>query len=137
MTKNEKFFLYLGLCLCFLTGMGMLVLKSFFQVADEFGQQEHWLMSDFKMLHYIFSPLLIVSFGVLWQGHILKGIRNKKRRKRLSGFFILLAMIVLVLTGQMMLSLVSQDVSYWVGWIHLVTGVLIFAGILKHAFKKY
>ncbi len=137
MSQNEKRFLYLGLGLCFLTGMGMFLVENFFEVMDEFGQQEHWLMDDFKMLHYIFSPLLVVSFGVLWQGHILKGIRNKKRGKRLSGLFILSTMVVLVLTGQTMLFLVNHDISYWVGWIHLVTGVLIFVGILKHAFKKY
>lgn len=136
MSQGEKKFLYLAVFLCFSTGLCMFVLKNFFEVIGEFGYQEHWLLDDVKMFHYIFTPFLVVSFGLLWQGHISKGVKNKKRAKRNSGLFILTIMILLVFTGQAMLWLMNTDVRNGVGWIHAAAGLLITIGILRHSLKK-
>lgn len=136
MTVQQKRFLYFSVLTCFLTGLGIFVLEQFFEVVGDFGFEEHWLLDDFKSFHYIFTPFLIVSFGLLWQGHISKGFYNKRRPKRASGLLILLTMIVLVFTGQMLLSLVSTGLRDWVGWVHSGAGLLICLGMLRHAFSR-
>lgn len=136
MTLREKQFLYFAIIACFLTGSGMFVLKNFFETIGEFGFEEHWAIGYFKNIHYAMTPFLVVSFGLLWQGHISKGVKNKKRKKRYSGLFILFVMVLLVFSGQLMLSVIETGIRNWVGWVHSAAGLLITIGIFRHAFKS-
>ncbi len=136
MTKKEKLFLNGSLALCFLTGLFIFLLKNFFETSGEFGFEEHWLLDDVKIFHYIFTPSLVVSFGLLWQGHIKKGVKTRARAKRRSGLFILGVMLLLVFTGQSLLFLVQEEARTWTGWVHSVAGLLIFLGVVRHSRRK-
>jgi hypothetical protein len=133
MKLSQKRVLFVSTVLASLTGLFIFVLKTFFETQGDFGFEAHPWLDEAKMFHYLVTPALVVSFGLLWESHISKGVRNKLRKKQRTGWLILGLMVALVFTGQAMLSIVQNNLHYWVGWVHLGLGVLISASIFWHS----
>ncbi|MBT7610810.1 MAG: hypothetical protein HN576_13700 [Bacteriovoracaceae bacterium] len=122
MTKNNKNFLNISLCLAAFSGILIFALKKWGHVEGAFGREANPFLVYTKAAHYFVTPILVFLIGTITHGHIKKYYESGMKKNRRTGLSNIITIIILVITGQSLLIIGSKDVKYFVEIIHLGTG---------------
>lgn len=133
MKKNEKRYILTAFILTLLSGVSIYILDNYFMVEREWGLESSPYLSFSKAIHYLMSPLLILSIGFIIKSHISKKISNfKNESKKVTGSLITIGMILLIYTGQSLLFITNENLMGIVIYAHLITGLVMGLLFIKH-----
>jgi hypothetical protein len=122
MTKNNKKFLNITLCLAALSGVLIFALKKWGFVEGVFGREASPFLVYTKALHYFMTPILIFLVGTITHGHIKKYYDSGMKKNRRSGLSNIATIVLLAISGQALLIIGSKEIKYYVEIIHLTIG---------------
>ena len=102
---------------------------------DEFSVWNHPWQGATRDLHLVLAPLLVLSFGMLWQGHAEKKLQSGQNTRRATGVALCLAFLPMLFSAYF-LQVAVDDLwrSIW-KWVHLATSCLWLVGYLVHQFR--
>jgi len=133
--KKEKTFINITIIFTTLSGLGIYLVSTFGQVHGILGPENHPSLDYFKITHYLSTPFLIISLGIIFSKHISYNW-SKKKRRRYSGIIMSSLFIIIILSGQSLLFMTNQNVMENMKVLHLILG-LVFAGFyLFHQSNK-
>jgi hypothetical protein len=127
-----KIWLYGTSLSLYLSGLLIWILEHWFYIDRGFGSEPRPLRADVLHLHGILGLLFLIIFGCLYETHIKRGLRAKRRLK--SGLFLLLPLLVLLLTVQGLYYLNDGDLKTVTIWTHTYFGLALFVPGLLHPF---
>ena len=137
MTRTEKRNILLTLAASLLSGVSIFILDSYFEVEKPWGVVSHPLLDKAKMLHYLVTPLLVLSIGFIIKSHIFKKVTNLEHEKRKrTGVTLCALLIALIYSGQSLLFITNPSIKLIFIYVHLVIGLLSGVTILIHLKKK-
>ena len=134
MSRFEAWLLHVATALVAGTGAAYAVFLYLLEPADPFAVASHPLEPVVQRLHVLASPVLLFLVGVVWQRHILKGLRSGRPERRRSGWALVLLLLPMVASGYF-LQVAVEPVwrSLW-RVVHLATSVAWALGYLAHLF---
>jgi uncharacterized membrane protein len=132
MTKGQYKFIHFTSYLTIVHGILYWVIKEFFQVQSDYGLRPHFFQTYIQAAHILLSPLLVVSFGLLWQQHIVHFFK-KKSRKLITGSLVTISLIIIILSGYLIQVIYDQPGKSIMSWVHLIfSGLYLFAYLGHH-----
>jgi hypothetical protein len=100
---------------------------------DPFSVVNHPWQPAMLTAHILTSPLLILSFGMLVNTHILKKLKNKNSRSnRTSGIVCLVSFSLMAASGYLLQVVTSPALARAVIVVHLASGGLFAGAYLAH-----
>jgi hypothetical protein len=78
------------------------ILKYCFITDGEFGPESHPIQPYFQYAHILLVPLMVFVFGLLFGDHILVKVRNSSLKKWLSGYSLILTILLVTLSGYLL-----------------------------------
>ncbi|MCI0587924.1 MAG: hypothetical protein L0323_13920 [Planctomycetes bacterium] len=134
MSRFEAWLLHVATALVAGTGAAYAVFLYLLEPADPFAVASHPLEPVVQRLHVLASPVLLFLVGVVWQRHVLKGLRSGRPERRHSGWALVLLLLPMVASGYF-LQVAVEPVwrSLW-RVVHLATSVAWALGYLAHLF---
>ena len=137
MTKIEKRNILLTLAASLLSGVSIFILDSYFEVEKPWGLVSHPFLDKAKMLHYLVTPLLVLSIGFVIKSHIFKKVANLEYEKRKrTGVTLCVLLIALIYSGQSLLFITNPTIKVVFIYVHLIIGLLSAITVLIHLKKK-
>ena len=133
--KKAYTFVHFTSYLTILHGIGYWWVKEFMQIESPYGMRPHFLQTYFQAVHIVLSPLLIFSFGMLWNQHIVVFLKVSNR-KFFSGLTITISLILVILSGYLIQVLYQQCLKRIAIWVHLIFSALYTLGYVIHHLKK-
>ena len=106
-----------------LTGLAYFWMKNFVVSDDPFAVVNHPWQGAMLAAHVVLAPLLVLMFGILLNGHVLKKLGAKNVPNRRSGLFSFGTFFVMTISGYL-LQVVTSDA--WLSALvaaHVVSGV--------------
>jgi len=132
-TANEKKAILLSFFLAAASGFLIYIFDNFFQLDFEWGRTSHPALNYMKGLHYLATPLVLVSFGFIIKDHIKRKVRHfKKESRRVTGVIILIGLILLCVSGQALLFITNEDLLKINQYVHRVTGLITLFSLIFH-----
>ncbi|MBK26776.1 MAG: hypothetical protein CME70_22435 [Halobacteriovorax sp.] len=134
MNKGEKKFIFLSFLLAGITGGSIFILDNFFKIDSHWGISSHPFLTTVKSFHYLVTPLLIFSIGLIFKDHIstkLKRIHLYKRKK--TGLILCGALVLLTFSGQSLLIVTGEWMRKYLGYLHLGLGVISIVLVFIHS----
>lgn len=125
-----KGFLISFMLVLYVTGVVVFLLSRWFLVDRGFGPEPSvWKLSVLQ-IHSIVGLGFIFLFGYLWPTHIVPGWR--RRRKRLTGFLMTAACVILLLTVPLLFYATQEAVKSAAVWLHTYLGLGAVLPLLAH-----
>lgn len=121
---------YSSLGLLWLTGCAWLVLHLWFQVPSDFGAAPHPLQPPLMVVHGVLAVAAIFLIGWLSGTHI--GPSWKRDLNRTTGLTLIVALVLLALTGLGSYYFTSEGLRSANALVHEITGVLALIPALAH-----
>jgi len=131
MTKNQYRFVHFTSYLTIFHGILYWLVKEFFQVETDYGLRPHSSQTYIQAAHILLSPLLVISFGLLWQNHIILYF-SKKTKKLKTGITLTLSLVILILSGYLIQVIYNDLGKVVVTWVHLILSLLYLLSYLIH-----
>lgn len=138
MTNKQYVFIHFTSYLTILHGVMYWIVKDFMGIETEYGLRPHWFQTYAQAAHILLSPLLIISFGMLWKEHIVKFFKAKTK-KLISGVTLSVSLIILILSGYFIQVLYKPSLKLIAVWTHLILSSLYLIAYIRHhslSFKK-
>lgn len=138
MTNKQYVFIHFTSYLTIIHGVIYWIVKDFMGVESEYGLRPHWFQTYAQAIHILLSPLLVISFGMLWKDHILKFFKAKTK-KLISGVTLTVSMIIIILSGYLIQVLYEPSLKSIAVWAHLILSALYLMAYVRHhalSFKK-
>ena len=76
MNKSEKRNILLAIFISSMSGISIYILDNYFQIKMEWGLVSHPFLDTSKTIHYLSTPLLLLSIGYILKNHIFIKIKN-------------------------------------------------------------
>ncbi len=137
MNLTEKRFVSFSIFISALTGLSIYLIDEFFKVQTSWGPESSPYLSLAKALHYIVTPLLLISIGLVLKNHIFHKLKNfvVQKRKR-TGFFLCVFLLLSTFSGQSLLFVVNEFLAEVLKYTHLASGLLLLLIYLAHNKKR-
>ena len=100
-TRRFKVFFYLFFTALFITGSVWWYLEKFVRVQGAFGEDHHPLQNILIRIHGTIAYFTLLIIGYLIHSHIKPGLKSKKKRSLKTGWIMIIATTVLILTSAM------------------------------------
>ena len=101
MKSRDKKFFYLSFVFCFVTGLGLYILESFYQIESPYGTLPHPYRATFLDMHLLSLPTMMISLGGLTFTHVIPELKRKmKPAKKYSGIALGIIFLISVISGQ-------------------------------------
>lgn len=114
------------------TGFAYFAMKYLMRTDDPFALVNHPWQSAMLSLHVLASPALILVFGIVLNGHIMRKLRVPKQANRRSGMTSLLTFGAMVASGYP-LQVVSNETALQVlVAAHVASGVIFSVAYVAH-----
>ena len=132
-TLNEKRAILLSFVIATISGSLISILDNYFQLNLEWGRASHPALYYMKVVHYLVTPFVLISIGIIFKDHIKRKIRGfKKESRRATGAIILIGFALLSLSGQFLLIITNEDIKEIDKYIHGISGILTLIVLLIH-----
>ncbi|MFT6067851.1 MAG: hypothetical protein ACJAT2_001194 [Bacteriovoracaceae bacterium] len=133
MNSTEKRNILFTLVASLLSGISIFILDSYFQVEKPWGVVSHPYLDKAKMLHYLVTPLLVLSIGFIIKSHIFKKLKNLEfEKKKRTGLILCFLLVALIYSGQSLLFITDPTIKLIFVYIHLGIGLLSGATVMAH-----
>jgi len=136
MTRKTYQFIHFTSYLTILHGIVYFIVKDFMQVETDYGPRPHYFQTYIQGAHIVLSPLLLISFGILWQEHILKFFQ-KRSRKLISGVTLTFSLVLIGFSGYLIQILYTDAPKKFAVWLHLLFSALYILAYLRHHFLSF
>lgn len=124
MMKNKIYnFVHLTSYLTIIHGCLYAIIKYNLQIESEYGFRPHQYQALIQAIHIVLSPLLIFSFGLLWQDHIFPKLK-KFKQKKVTGLSLVILIILMSLTGYLLQISYEEYTRQIFITLHLATSLL-------------
>lgn len=107
------------------------IVKEFMAIDTEYGLRPHIMQTYAQAMHILLSPLLVISFGLLWRDHILK-LFKAKNKKLFSGSILTVSLMILIGSGYLIQVVYAVKLKTFFVWMHLILSALYILAYLKH-----
>ena len=133
-SQTFKRILFLTLVGLLLTGALVWMLDLWFQVDNGMGPEplpsRIWILRA----HAVIGLWFLMVFGAVFQTHILKGIRARK--KLVSGFCLLIPIGILIITVPLLYYVIDDNIKGTVAQIHTYLGFAVTLPFFYHWLHK-
>ena len=106
------------------TGFAYFWMKYLLEPSDPFAVVNHAWQTPALNLHVVASPILILTFGIVFNSHVMRKLRAPRLPNRRSGYSSLATFAAMVLSGYLL------QVTTDAGWLRALVVVHVAAGIL-------
>ncbi|MGH7151930.1 MAG: hypothetical protein ACREIU_14585 [Planctomycetota bacterium] len=134
MSRLEAWLLHAATALVVGTGAAYAVFRYVLEPADPFAVASHPLEPAVQRLHVLSAPLLLFLVGVVWQRHVLKGLRSGRPPRRRTGLTLALSLLPMVASGYLLQVAVDPVWRGRWGVVHLATSAAWTVGYIAHLF---
>jgi uncharacterized membrane protein YgdD (TMEM256/DUF423 family) len=114
------------------TGLAYGWMKYLLRGSDPYAVVHHPLQPLMLKLHILVAPVLVFALGVLAVRHIGPQLANGIVAARRSGVLTTAVAAPMVLTGYLIQVLSDERWLRWVGWGHILLGVVFGGAFLAH-----
>jgi len=132
MSHAERWLIHFSNLLVGGTGLVYAVMKYLLEPASPFSVINHPLQPLVLAIHLVAAPLLVLSVGILWRGHIAEHWRSGQPAGRISGAALGLTFLPMMLSGYL---LQTASAPFWrQTWlvVHLTTSAVWTLMFLAH-----
>ncbi len=138
MKKSEKKLTLFSILGISLTGILIFIFDEFFKIETDYGLRSHYLLDEFKLIHNLFNFLFVFTVGVIFNSHILLGLKKIKKDRFYTGFIMSGLTVILIISGVSLLYLSSEALKEYGELIHLGSGILFILSFVVHfvSFRK-
>lgn len=136
MSRLEAWFHHIANLLVGGTGLVYAWMLYFAEPQEEFSVWNHPWQGDFRDLHIVLAPALVLSFGMLWAVHTRPRIQKGFPKRRRSGISLALSFLPMALSGYFLQVSVEETWRETWKWVHLATSALWMAGYLVHQLHR-
>ena len=133
-SKTFKRILFSTLVGLLLTGVVIWVLEFWFQIDHGMGPEPDPSRIWVLRAHAVIGLWFLMVFGAVFQSHILKGLRAK--RKLLSGFCLLVPIGILIATVPLLYYVIDDELKNKVAWVHTYLGFAVTVPFFYHWLHK-
>jgi hypothetical protein len=134
MTRNERWAFNVLVSLVSITGVIYFVMKYLMSSQDPFAVINHPWEPTMLSAHIVLSPLLVLSFGVIFRSHILKKFYSDERANRRTGWTSLVCFGVMGFSGYLLQVVASPALLRALVFIHVVSSLVFIVGYSVHFF---
>ncbi len=106
------------------TGLFYGILKYFFKIETEFGLMNHPLQVWGLNTHLISAFIGLFAFGVLFQFHVLKKLKNNEMRRRKSGLGLMIFLLLATSSGYLIQVHINDFFHQGMLFTHMTTSAL-------------
>jgi hypothetical protein len=115
------------------SGAGYFWMKYLVQNDDPFSVVNHPWQPAMLNVHILAAPILILSFGMMINTHVLKKLRNRNSRaNRVSGIVCLASFLLMSASGYGLQVVTSSTLTRALLIVHLATGGIFAGAYLAH-----
>lgn len=132
MTGFERLCLHVASALAALTGLLFGGLKYFGARPGEFGPETHPWQGLAQHGHVLAAPLLVFALGGLFRAHFLPMWRSGKLAGRLTGSFLGVGLVPMILSGYLVQVAVDPGWRTVLAWVHGASSLAFLVGFLAH-----
>jgi MFS family permease len=129
-----KWTLYLGVAVCFITGVLWLMLDNYFEKEGDFGPIKHPWQFNVLKIHGAVAMAMMMLFGGVLATHVRHYWRKNRSRK--SGLLLVLSFVILIVSAYL-LFYASEDI--WrssAQWLHIVFGIGLPLTLTIHVIQR-
>lgn len=101
----------------------------------EFGPEPHPLQATFQHLHVLFTPLLVLMFGIILRGHLQPKLKSRQKKGRWTGLAAALLFAPLLLAGYGIQTTAHPLLRQVLAWLHGLSGLLLILGYAAHVVR--
>ena len=134
MTRNERWAFNALVALVTITGVIYFVMKYMMSTGDPFAVINHPWEPAMLSAHIVLSPLLILSFGVIFRSHIQKRLYGYGKANRRTGWTSLVGFAVMGLSGYLLQVVANPVLLRALVFIHVVSSLVFVVGYSIHFF---
>lgn len=132
MTPFERLCLHIASVLALLTGALYGWLRYFGGRIGEFGPEAHPWLATAQHLHVLVVPILVFALGGLFRAHFLPMWRSGRLSGRLTGSFLALGLLPMILSGYAVQVAVDPGWRTAFAWVHGASSLAFLGGFLAH-----
>lgn len=114
------------------TGAAYFVMKYAMDADDPFAVVNHPWQSTMLELHVLASPLLILVFGIVLNGHILRKVRARNVPNRMTGLTSLVTFGLMVASGYLLEVTTDETLIRLLVWTHVTSGIVFSMAYVVH-----
>src|SRR5690606_7539551 len=132
MKKKEKAWLWILMILLTISGLAYWYFKKLYTNPDPFALGSHPMQAWMMRAHLLLAPLFVFLLGWISLSHVRPRYRSKISMGRKTGILNFFALVICVLTGYYLQLLTSKAIANYVGWVHVITGLIALVYIWVH-----
>lgn len=132
MRRWERWSLGILLLVVAVTGFAYLWMKYFVENLDPMAVVNHPWQATMLSLHVIASPALILTFGIVFNSHIIRKLGQNRRPNRRTGLVSLGAFAAMTASGYALQVITNEAALRMLVLVHIVSGVVFSAAYFSH-----
>jgi hypothetical protein len=134
-TKTFKKIFYFVFTLLFLSGAAWLFLEKFVRVPGAFGEDHHPAQEVLIRIHGAIAYAALIVIGYLTHSHVRPGLKSKKQRGIKTGWMLIVATSLLIVSSAMDLFGPETFVREWLATSHRYVGLFFPLLVVGHVLK--
>jgi hypothetical protein len=134
MEKKERHILSGVFACTYFSGLFLYIFSHWIRVLTPIGEQHHPSEQWVRVLHTGVTYLVVIAFGYMVKGHVIPGLRLKKKIP--SGSGLVMVFVLLTVTALYILYSGESSLTSSVAQIHLVVGLATPVLIILHVIKR-
>jgi uncharacterized membrane protein len=130
--RFERWAVWISSVTTVVTGVVYLWLKYVLVSDDPFAVVNSPWQGPVLKLHVVAAPTLVFAFGLVALRHVWRHLRNRVAEGRVSGLTGVVALVPMIATGYLILSVTDVGWLSALAWTHIGLGLLYAAAIVFH-----